>query len=140
VNQESALKALSNLKNFEKGSKFKQMICDFIANKLLSNEEKEEINKVFSAIDVNGDGTLQKDELKEGLEKYFNRKMSDKEIDEIFGKVDVDGSGEIGYSEFVVATMNDNNMISNEKLRNAYKLFDLDSGGTISFEEMKKII
>lgn len=116
------------------------MICDFIANKLLSNEEKEEINKVFSAIDVNGDGTLQKDELKEGLEKYFNRKMSDKEIDEIFGKVDVDGSGEIGYSEFVVATMNDNNMISNEKLRNAYKLFDLDSGGTISFEEMKKII
>ena len=58
----------------------------------------------------------------------------------MFDKVDVDGSGEIGYSEFVVATMNDNNAISNEKLRFAFKLFDLDGGGSITLEEVKKIL
>jgi Ca2+-binding EF-hand superfamily protein len=58
----------------------------------------------------------------------------------MFDKVDADGSGEIGYSEFVVATMNDNNFISNEKLRFAFKLFDLDGGGSISVEEVRKIL
>jgi serine/threonine protein kinase len=47
VKHDSAFKALNNLRNFEKGSKFKMLICDFIANKLLTDEEKSEINKIF---------------------------------------------------------------------------------------------
>ena len=58
----------------------------------------------------------------------------------MFDRVDVDGSGEIGYSEFVVATMNDNNNVSNEKLRFAFRLFDLDGGGSISIHEVRKIL
>jgi calcium-dependent protein kinase len=42
--------------------------------------------------------------------------MNDDEIDEMFAKVDADGSGEIEYSEFVVATMNEKNLLSNNKL------------------------
>ena len=58
----------------------------------------------------------------------------------MFDKVDLDGSGEIGYSEFVVATMNDHNQIPREKLCFAFKLFDLDGGGSISFEEVSNIL
>jgi len=39
----------------------------------------------------------------------------------MFQKVDADGSGEIDYSEFVVATMNEKNLISNNKLQTASK-------------------
>ena len=62
------------------------------------------------------------------------------EIDEMFDKVDLDGSGEIGYSEFVVATMNDHNTIPREKLCFAFKLFDLDGGGSISLAEVRNIL
>ena len=36
--------------------------------------------------------------------------------DEMFAKVDADGNGEIDYAEFVVATMNEKNLLSNNKL------------------------
>jgi calcium-dependent protein kinase len=67
-------------------------------------------------MDTNGDGKLDKKEIKAGYLEYFGKSMSDEEIDEMFDKVDVDGSGAIDYSEFVVASMNEKNLLSNNKL------------------------
>ena len=58
----------------------------------------------------------------------------------MFVKVDADGSGEIDYSEFVVATMNEKNLISNNKLQTAFKMFDKDGGGSISTDEIKQVL
>ena len=55
----------------------------------------------------------------------------------MFAKVDADGSGEIDYSEFVVATMNEKNLLSNNKLQTAFKMFDKDGGGSISTDEIR---
>ena len=58
----------------------------------------------------------------------------------MFNKVDADGSGEIEYSEFVVATLNEKNLLSNNKLQTAFKMFDKDGGGTISVEEIRQVL
>ena len=50
---------------------------------------------------------------------------------------DIDGSGEIDYSEWLVATLNRKNLISEEKLRTAFSYFDKDNSGSISIEELK---
>jgi calcium-dependent protein kinase len=50
----------------------------------------------------------------------------------IFDTVDIDGSGFIDYSEWVVATINKQKLLTNEILWNAFQLFDKDGGGTIS--------
>ena len=135
-----AMGALNNLQNFNATSKLKQATYAFIASQLLSKQEKEQIDKVFRAMDINGDGKLQKDEIKAGYAEYFGRQLSDEEVDEMFAKVDADGSGEIEYSEFVVATMNEKNLLSNNKLQTAFKMFDKDGGGTISTEEIKQVL
>jgi len=83
---------------------------------LLSKQEKEQIDKVFRAMDLNGDGKLQKNEIKAGYSQYFGRDLTDEEIDDMFAKVDADNSGEIEYSEFVVATLNEKNLLSGNKL------------------------
>lgn len=54
--------------------------------------------------------------------------------------MDADGSGEIEYSEFVVATLNEKNLLSNNKLQTAFKMFDKDGGGTISVDEIKEVL
>jgi len=140
VSGDVAMGALSNLKNFNADSKLKQATFAFIASQLLSKQEKESIDKVFRAMDVNGDGKLSKEEIKNGYAEYFGKSLSDEEIDEMFDKVDADGSGAIDYSEFVVATMNEKNLLSNNKLQTAFKMFDKDGGGSISTDEIKQVL
>jgi len=88
-------------------------------------------------MDTNGDGKLDKGEIKNGYQEFFGKGLSDEEIDIMFDKVDVDGSGAIDYSEFVVASMNEKNLLSNNKLQSAFKMFDKDGGGSISTDEIR---
>ena len=135
-----ALNALSNLQNFNANSKLQQATYAFIASQLLGKQEKEQIDKVFRAMDVNGDGKLSKEEIQNGYHKFFGRSLNDEDVDEMFAKVDADGSGEIDYSEFVVATMNEKNLLSNNKLQTAFKMFDKDGGGSISTDEIRQVL
>ena len=66
--------------------------------------------------------------------------MSDEEIDEMFNQVDTDGSGAIEYSEFVVASMRQEQLLTQDKLAAAFKMFDKDGGGTISIDEIKTVL
>jgi hypothetical protein len=81
-----------------------------------------------------------KKEIQQGYLEFFGKVMSDEEVDEMFAKVDVDDSGAIDYSEFVVASMNEKNLLSNNKLQSAFKMFDKDGGGSISTEEIKQVL
>jgi len=67
-------------------------------------------------MDTDGNGKLDKKEIQSGYLEFFGKVMSDEEVDEMFSKVDVDDSGAIDYSEFVVASMNEKNLLSNNKL------------------------
>ena len=50
--------------------------------------------------------------------------LAEAEVDKIMLQADADGSGVIDYSEWVVATINKNKLLSNEKLEAAFQLFD----------------
>lgn len=63
-----AMGALSNLKTFRADQKLKQATFAFIASQLLSKAEKENLAKIFKAIDKNGDGKLSKQEIYEGYD------------------------------------------------------------------------
>jgi calcium-dependent protein kinase len=140
VSSDVAMNALTNLQSFNANSKLKQATYAFIASQLLNKQEKEQIDKVFRAMDLNGDGKLSKDEIQQGFAQYFGRSLNDREVDEMFEKVDADGSGAIDYSEFVVATMNEKSLLSNNKLQTAFKMFDKDGGGSISTDEIKQVL
>lgn len=88
-------------------------------------------------MDLNGDGKLDKEEIRQGYKEYYDKELDDAELDDLFSKVDADGSGTIEYSEFVIASMNEKNLLSNNKLQTAFKMFDKDGGGTISIDEVK---
>ena len=140
VNPDAAVSALNNLTNFQASSKLKQATYAFICGQLLTKTEKEQIDKVFRAMDKNGDGVLTKEEIKKGYLEYFGREMSDEKIDQMFSSVDVDGNGSIDYSEFIVASLNERSLLSNKKLKAAFKMFDKDGGGTISISEIKQAL
>lgn len=54
--------------------------------------------------------------------------MTEYEIEQMFERIDTDKSGEIDYSEFVMATINEKNLLTKEKLQAAFNMFDRVSG------------
>ena len=66
--------------------------------------------------------------------------FAEEEVEKILKSADIDGSGEIDYSEWLVATLNRKNLISDEKLRIAFAFFDKDGSGSISVDELKEIL
>ena len=132
--------ALSNLKTFRADQKLKQATFAFIASQLLTKSEKENLAKIFKAIDKNGDGKLSKEENLDGYDEFFGKNMDKNDIEKMFDSVDIDKSGFIDYSEFVVAAMNEKNLLTDEKLQSAFKMFDKDGSGFISAEEIKEIL
>jgi calcium-dependent protein kinase len=128
------------LKNFRADQKLKQATFAFIASQLLSKSERENLAKIFKAIDKNGDGKLSLEEILDGYDQFFGKNMDKTDIEKMFKSVDIDNSGFIDYSEFVVAAMNEKNLLTNEKLQAAFRMFDKDGSGYISSEEIKEIL
>ena len=50
--------------------------------------------------------------------------MDKEDVLKMFDAVDIDKSGFIDYSEFVVASMNEKQLLTDEKLLSAFKMFD----------------
>ena len=82
----------------------------------MTKKEIEEVSKLFRGIDGDNDGKLDKEELKKIYFNHYGKHLTDKELNQIYNKIDIDGSGKIDYSEFVVASMNEKELLSKEKL------------------------
>lgn len=114
-------------------------VITFIVVQLTEKEELVEQQKAFTMLDVDNDGKLGKQELIDGYYRIFkDMKIAEHHVNSIFAKVDGDGSGEIDYSEWLVATIDKDKLLTHEKLTAAFQLFDKDGGGTISAEEVKE--
>lgn len=100
----------------------------YIVSQLVTNEEIENTQEIFQALDTNKDGRLSRDELITGYRKIYGDFAED-EVDKIITMADLDGNGEIEYSEWLVATINRKQLLTNEKLRNAFSFFDKDDSG-----------
>ena len=99
--------------------------------------------KTFKAFDKNGDGRISREELIEGYKRMYKNQDEETvvaEAERLFALADVDGSGEIDYSEWAVATINKRSVLSETKLRQAFDMFDKDSSGSISAEEIKSVL
>lgn len=140
IEKSIATKALTNLKNFNANIKLKQATLTFIVSQLVSKEEVENMEKIFMDMDENGDGMLSKDEIMNGYEKHFGEIIEQEEVDKMFDAIDTDGNGTIDYSEFLMATISEQQLLSKEKLKAAFNMFDKDGSGTIDKQEIKDVL
>jgi calcium-dependent protein kinase len=130
---------LQNLRTFHWEKKLQKATMAFIVSQLTTKDEREEMLELFKSLDKDGNGTLSRQEILEGMNLFSRVTGIEEEVDRIMLQVDSDGSGEIDYTEFITATLNKSRLLSRERLEIAFKMYDIDGSGTISKDELKAI-
>lgn len=108
----------------------------YIASQLVSNQDKEELEKIFKELDTDGDGVIERQELVNAFETYY-RNSESLDYNSILKIIDMNNSGKIDFTEFIVAASNEEKLLNMNKLENAFTYFDIDHSGYISIEEIK---
>lgn len=107
LDEKMTRKTLINIRNFSSSHRLKQAVLAFIATHLTRDEEKKDLDKIFKAIDIDGDGSLSRQEMMQGYEEHFGIPISEEQVEDIFSRIDLDRSGTIDYTEFIMATVNE---------------------------------
>ena len=103
---------------------------------LCGSEEILESKNFFSSLDLNNDGYITLNELKEALKDKYD----DNTLQSIIRSIDTDKNGAINYTEFVAATMNANVITDEQKILLAFEMLDKDGDGFIEERELEELI
>jgi calcium-dependent protein kinase len=139
-NSLSVVHAFENLKNFHKCNKLRDAVQTFIATQCISSQEAKDLTEAFKLIDTNGDGKLSREELLSHYKSLMFSMHPESEIDQIMQEVDSDENGFINYTEFLKASISQKVLISSQNLRRAFDIFDNDQSGSITANELKRVL
>jgi calcium-dependent protein kinase len=129
-------KKIDGFKKYAGSDKLRKAVLTYIASRLSENEIKE-IKEIFQSIDTDNDGKITLEEMKKAISKGdINIKFDE----DIFKKIDTDNSGNIEYTEFISASIEKNVYMNEQKLRDAFNLFDTDKNGKISKKEIERVL
>lgn len=131
---------MDNLTSFHSKTRFRHAIIAFIASQITTKEDNEELEKAFKALDTDGNGVLSREELVTGYQNMMTSSTLEeveRVVDELIQNVGMNKEGEINFTEFLVAAMNREKLLSSKQIEKAFKMFDDDGNGFIDLEELK---
>ncbi|XP_047972644.1 calcium-dependent protein kinase 28-like [Salvia hispanica] len=136
------ISVLSNMRKFVKYSRFKQFALRALAS-TLDEEEISDLRDQFDAIDVDKNGVISLEEMRQAMEKDLPWRMKDSRVLEILQAIDSNTDGLVDFSEFVAATLHVHQLEEHDtekwhhRSQAAFEKFDVDKDGYITPDELK---
>ncbi|XP_057499824.1 calcium-dependent protein kinase 28-like [Actinidia eriantha] len=136
------ISVLSNMRQFVKYSRLKQFALRALAS-TIGAEELADLRDQFDAIDVDKNGAISLEEMRQALAKDLPWKLKESRVLEILQSIDSNTDGLVDFSEFVAATLHVHQLEehSSEKWQQrslaAFEKFDVNRDGYITPEELK---
>jgi Ca2+-binding EF-hand superfamily protein len=96
-----------------------------------------DLRAVFQSFDVDLSGSISRSEFHLAMGKLAPD-LTNEDVDRLFDLVDIDKNQQLSFTEFLVATL-DPNEVDIEELNNAFRLLDEDGNGYITRDELRKV-
>ena len=138
-NTDTIRKLVENLKNYHSISVIQETALAYLVHNFPQKSDVINACKLFNMIDLNGDGKITQHELYEGLNKILKTDTLKNDVAIIFKNIDMDDNKYIEYEEFVRGAVNKEKFLSEEILRFAFRYFDKDGSGEITFDEIEAV-
>ncbi|TXG59790.1 hypothetical protein EZV62_014363 [Acer yangbiense] len=138
------ISVLNNMRQFVRYSRLKQFALRALAS-TLNEEELSDLRDQFDAIDVDKNGSISLEEMRQALAKDLPWKLKESRVLEILqaGVIDSNTDGLVDFSEFVAATLHVHQLEEHDsdkwhqRSRAAFEKFDIDRDGFITSEELR---
>lgn len=96
--------------------------------------------EIFFSMNKGADGNITRYDLLQTFKEYKFENITIYDVDMIFTFIDRDGSGLISFSEFLMCAVIPDKFLTMKKVISAFNDFDEDRGGSVSVEEIRKIV
>ena len=130
---------INNLKNYRRTSVIQETALAYLVHNFPQIKDVVNSCKLFNQIDKSGDGIITKEELLKGLSEKYKSDTLEQDVEEIYNNLDMDKNGYIGYEEFVRAAVSKEYFVKDNILRFAFRYFDKDNSGEITFDEIEEL-
>jgi calmodulin len=111
-------------------------------DKDLTEEEIADLKEAFAMFDINGDGTIELNEIRQVMRK-LGQNPTEEELKEMISTVDDNDDKEIDFEEFLVLMKSRCEVDPQDpekELRDAFAVFDTDGSGSIDRKELKRLM
>jgi calcium-dependent protein kinase len=140
INDKNTMKNLiENLKTYRRTSVIQETALAYLVHHFPQIKDVVNSCKLFNQIDNNGDGKISKAELLKGFSERYTSDTLESDVEEIYKNLDMDNNGYIEYEEFVRAAVSKEYFVKENVLRYAFRYFDKDGSGEITFDEIEAL-
>ena len=140
VSKNEIIKCIRNLLTYNINCKLEELFLAYIIHNIPREKEANSAIKLFKLVNENGDGKLQKKELRKTLLKFVSEEFLEKyDFDGIFAMMDGDNKGYVNYEEFLRAALDRKKILTEDILYYAFSYFDPEESGFIKKKKIKSI-
>ncbi len=137
----SISKALKGLRNFVSHNYLQNLIYFYTTSCILHREEKQRLSVIFAELDKDHDGRLKFDELIQAfVQTGRSYERSYQLVDQVLDQLQLGESEGIEYSHFLVICCSKQNVMNEESLKNAFKMWDSEGKGYIDINTIKEVL
>ena len=131
---------ISNLELYKSDNIIKCAVLAYLVHQNTNIKECVSASYLFTDIDLNKDGKLEKNELTSAYIKYYGLPQDQAALkaNTVFSNIDTDNNGFIESEEFIRACINPSIFLDQKYLLTAFNYFDDDKNGNISVSEVEK--
>ena len=141
IPKKNVINCIRNLLTYNINYKLEELFLAYIIHNIPREKEAKSAIKLFKLVNENGDGKLQKKELKNTLLRFVTEDFLEKyDFDGIFAILDGDNKGYINYEEFLRGTLDRKKILDDNILTYAFSYFDPEGCGYIKKKKIKSIL